>query len=87
MQTGAKIERRVTENIYIIQYLIQKTFKRKKQLFISSIDFAKAFDSIDRFQLLNILQGYKIHAKIINIIADTYSYDITRYWFSQNSRY
>ena len=43
-----------------------------------SIGFAKAFDSIDRFQ------EYKIHPKIINIIADTYSHDKISIFLDKN---
>ena len=74
MQTSVTIGRKVTENINIIQYLILRTLKIKMQLFILSI--AKSIDSIDRYQLL--IYSYKIHPKIINIIADTYNnYDKT----------
>ena len=47
MQKGATPGRSVTENIHIIQYLIQKTCI-KKNLYILSIDFTKAYDSIER---------------------------------------
>ena len=82
MQTGATPGRRVTENINIIHYLIQKHLSRKKKLYILSIDFTKAFDSTDRFKLLQISLEYKMHPHIINIIADTYSNDKTSLFFN-----
>ena len=78
LQTGATSGRRVTENIYILNHCIQRTFKMKKSLFILSIDFTKAFDSIERIRLIETLKYFKIHPKIINIIADIYSNDSTK---------
>ena len=50
----------------------------KKSLFILSIDFTKAFDLIETIRLIETLQYFKIHPKIIYIIADIYSNDSTK---------
>ena len=83
-QTGATNNRRVTENIHILQYLIQKTYINKKTLYIFSIDCTKAFDSVDRYSLLNILLEFNIHPKLVNFIAKTYSNDRTDLYLNNN---
>ena len=77
MQTGGTAKRRVTENIFIFSYLIEKCVKEKKNLFVTSIDFKKAYDSIDRFKMIEIMQEFKINPKIINLIANIYHNDKT----------
>ena len=40
-QTGATSKRRVTENVFIFNYLIEKCAKMKKEMLVLSIDFKK----------------------------------------------
>ena len=77
MQSGGTPKRRVTENIFIFNYLIEKCAKIKKNLFVTSIDFKKAYDSIDRFTMIKVMEDYKISPKIINLIANIYNGDKT----------
>ena len=48
---GGKIE----DNIFILQYCVEESFKNKKELIVASIDFKKAFDSIKREMLIEVL--------------------------------
>ena len=68
LQTGATKGRRVTENIFILQYCIEKSYIKKKELHVLSIDFQKAFDSIDRLQMIKVLHEFKINPKIVEIV-------------------
>ena len=70
---GGKIE----DNLFILQYCVEESFKNKKKLIIPSIDFKKAFDSIKRETLIEVLKEYKIHPLIIDSIAKIYVGDIT----------
>ena len=47
-QTGGTSGGRFTENIFILNLCIEKSFIRKRNLYIISIDLSKAFDSINR---------------------------------------
>ena len=46
-QVGFTKGKRIEENIFILNYCIDKSFQDKKPLIVISIDFEKAFDSID----------------------------------------
>ena len=46
-------------------------------LIVVAIDFIKAFDSIDRKKMIEVLIKYKIHPYIIDTIAKVYSIDKT----------
>ena len=83
-QTGATQGRRVTENIFIFNYCIEKSYIRKKSLYALSIDFSKAFDSIDRYEIIKILKELHVHPKIINLVAKIYSNDSTSLFLNNN---
>ena len=53
-------------------------FKKKKQLIVISIDYAKAYDSIRRKEIVNVLKHYKIDINIINNIVEIYKQDQTK---------
>ena len=42
-----------------------------------ALDFKKAFDSIDRSKLIEVLKEYRVHPKMIDLIAKVYSSDRT----------
>ena len=70
MQSGFTKDRRVTDNLFILSYCIEESFKMKTPLYVIAIDFAKAFDSVNREQLIQALMSYKINSKIIDKIAN-----------------
>ena len=41
-QAGFTKKRRITDNLYILRYCIENSFKRKQTLFVIAIDFQKA---------------------------------------------
>ena len=71
--TGCQIE----DNLFILQYCIEETCKKKKALVVTSIDYFKAFDSIKRKTIITTLMHYKVHNKIIDTIANIYKGDNT----------
>ena len=72
LQTGVTKGRRVTKNIFILQYCIDKMFKDKKKLYMISIDYSKAFDSVNRSKINEIHEKFRIHPKIIDVITKIY---------------
>ena len=61
---------------------MDESYKRKKPLYLISIDFAKAFDSIKRDALMYVLKKYRIHPLIIDVIANIYTQDKTQLYFN-----
>ena len=76
-QAGFTEGGRIEDNIFILQYCVEESFKAKKELIVASIDFKKAFDSIKRDAIIEVLKEYKVHYKIIDTIADIYVGDKT----------
>ena len=74
--------RRLADNLYVLDYCIKESFKKKKYLHVIAIDFYKAFDSIKRYTLIQVLKKYIIHPKIIDIIAHIYEKDKTQVYFN-----
>ena len=77
MQFGFTKKRRTTDSIYILKYIIERSYKDKKMLIITSVDFQKAFDSVDRNRLLEAMKKYKIHPQVIDVIVEIYRNDKT----------
>jgi hypothetical protein len=46
--------RRVEDNIFVLRYYVEETFRRKKELIVTAIDFSKAFDSVNRGKIIDI---------------------------------
>ena len=84
VQAGFTKNRRLADNLYILDYCIKESFKKKKPLYVIAIDFSKAFDSIKRDTLIQVLKKYIIHPKIIDIIAHIHVYekDKTQVYFN-----
>ena len=70
---------RIEYNHMLLQYIVEKTKKEdeNRQLFITALDFKKAFDSVKREELVETLKKYKIDPKIIDIVAKIYTNDKT----------
>ena len=83
VQAGFTKGGKTEDNIFILQYCIEKCLslklnvKLKKHLIITSIDFAKAFDSIKREKIIAALKKYKVDPIIIDAIANIYDGDNT----------
>ena len=77
LQCGATKGRRPAENLFILRYCIDFSFINKKPLYILSIDYAKAFDSIKRLEMMKILQEYRVDPMIVNLIKQIYTNDST----------
>ena len=86
LQAGFTKKRRITDNLYILRYCTENSFKRKQTLFVIAIDFQKAFDSIDRSRLIETMMKFKIDSNVIEIIANIYSHDCTGLFINNNKQ-
>ena len=82
VQAGFTRHRRIADNLFILDYCVATSFKNRKEMYLISVDFAKAFDSIKRSTLIFALKKYKIHPQIIDVIAQIYSNDQTHIYFN-----
>ena len=76
-QFGFTAQRRTTDSTYILNCIIENEYKKKQTLIITSIDFSKAFDSVKRSKLLEVMKKFKIHPKVIDLIINVYKEDST----------
>ena len=67
--------------LYTLDYIATRTYSKIKRdikpLFYAFIDFKKAYDSINREKLIEVLIKYKINPYIINMIIQMYEGDKT----------
>ena len=78
IQAGFTSGGRVEDNLFLLNYCVAETFAKKKTLFVTAIDYAKAFDSVKRSRLIEVMKKYKIHPDIINSVTAVYTEDNTR---------
>ena len=77
VQTGFTKGGRTEDNLFTLQYCIEKSFKMKLELFVTSVDFKKAFDSIIRKEIIRSIKEYKVHPEVIESVASIYQGDET----------
>ena len=72
---------RIEHCLFTIDYITNMTYERKhrkeKSLYLAFIDFKKAYDSIDRRRLIEVMIKFKINPQIIDIIVQMYEGDKT----------
>lgn len=61
--------------MFVIRQIIQICLEYNKDVLILFIDFKKAYDSIYRESLINILNEFKFVKIIINLIAASFNYN------------
>jgi len=71
-QAGFRKERSCTDQIATLRTIIEQSLEWNSSLYITFVDFEKAFDSIDRNTLWKLLGHHGIPGKIINLIRNTY---------------
>ena len=77
MQMGFTRGRRLEDNLFMLVYCLRSAEKMKKHLVVTAIDFANAFDSVNRKSLIETLAYYKCDPRIIDVVASLYTGDET----------
>ncbi|KAF0753170.1 ribosome biogenesis protein TSR3 isoform X1 [Aphis craccivora] len=72
-QGGFRPNKSTTDQIFVIRQILQKSWEYNKDVHILFVDFKKAYDSIHRESLVNILKGFRFPSKIVNLIGATIS--------------
>ena len=71
-QAGFRKNRSCSEQIFTLRNIIEQSLEFQQSMIINFIDFKKAFDSIHRETMWNILELYGIPKKFINIFRTIY---------------
>ncbi|XP_078603943.1 uncharacterized protein LOC144877771 [Branchiostoma floridae x Branchiostoma japonicum] len=72
-QAGFRRNRSCSDQIATLRIIVEQSTEFNSQLYAVFIDYEKAFDSVDRSTLWNILAHYGIPSKIINMIKVFYT--------------
>ena len=76
-QAGFTKGSRIEDNLFLLKYCVMSSFKNKNSLIVTAIDFSKAFDSIKRDKLIKAMINFRVHPRLIDIIANLYDGDKT----------
>ena len=71
-QAGFRPQRSTTEQIFILQNILEQANEWRAGLYTHFVDFEKAIDSINRESLWNIMRSYGIPHKMVRVIAGIY---------------
>ena len=74
---GGRVEHCMFMLDYVTNMTYEKRGRKNRSLYIAFIDFKKAYDSIDRKKLIEVLVEYKINPMIIELIVQVYKDDHT----------
>ena len=71
-QNGFRQSRSTTSHILALRRIVEEVLNHKKEAVLIFIDFKKAFDSIDRNKMFQILLAYGIPPQIVEAIKVMY---------------
>ena len=74
-QAGFRKDYRTTDNVFVLQTLIAHARKTKKKLYCCFVDFKKAFDSVPRQRLWEVLGALGIQGDILACLKSAYEQD------------
>ena len=71
-QAGFRKDRSCIDQITTLRIIVEQSMEWDSSLYINSVDYEKAFDSLDRDTLWKLLQHYGIPNKLISLIRNSY---------------
>ena len=71
-QFGFKQGCRTTDNIFILQSLLENQTRSRQSLWVCFVDFTKAFDYVNRIALYHKLVKQGVNGKLLRLIIDLY---------------
>jgi hypothetical protein len=69
-QAGLRANRSCVDHVNTLHIITEQSMKCKSGLYVTLIDFEKAFDSLNRKKIWRILKEYGTPQKIINLIKN-----------------
>ncbi|CAG4982594.1 unnamed protein product [Colias eurytheme] len=67
-QCGFRKNRSTTDQIFLLRQIMEKRWEYAQSLHILFVDFIKAYDSVDRDSLYNILRLFQIPEKLVRMV-------------------
>ena len=74
-QAGSRKDFRTTDNIFVLKSLIDKQKQTHGKLYSCFVDFKKAFDTVPRGLLWQVLERVGVRGPILDCIKSLYSHD------------
>ena len=79
-QAGFRKNYRTTDNIFVLRSLIEKQKQARQKggsgkLYCSFVDFRKAFDTVPRALLWQVLEDLGVQGRVLDIIKSMYAHD------------
>ena len=68
----------ILDNLVILQECVRQTFSKKEELVVVAVDFRKAYDSVRREKIIEILQDFKVPVSLLDLVKRIYCGDQTR---------
>ena len=72
-QAGFQPKRSTTEQIFLLTNILEQESERRVGLYAHFVDFEKAFDSVHRESLWNIMRSYGIPDKMVRVTVGIYA--------------
>jgi hypothetical protein len=77
-QCGFRKNFRTTNNLYILQMLVEQSTHKCKKVYCCFVDFRKTFDTVPRDLLWQVLAEMGIVGRFMQCLQSMYSQDIVR---------
>jgi hypothetical protein len=77
-QAGFRKDFRTTDNLYILRTLIEQSIHKCKKVYCCFVDFRKAFDTVPRYLLWQVLDEMGIVGRFMQCLKSMYSQDNIR---------
>ena len=84
LQAGFTQGRRLEYHLLLLRYCVEESVRMKKMLVLCVIDFAKAFDSVDRRCIIQAMMKYKCDPRKIDVVSQIYNEDRTSLFFGRD---
>jgi hypothetical protein len=72
-QVGFRKGRGCIDHIFVLRNILEQCHEWQRKLLVNFVDFEKAFDSLHRHSLWEILRNYGIPSKIVQLIKQFYA--------------
>jgi hypothetical protein len=77
-QAGFRKDYHIIDQLFILRILIEQSKAKKKPLYCCFVDFKKAFDTLPREVLWQVLVGFRLEGRFLRCLQAMYAKDTVR---------